>query len=88
MRDHLGQLCVARAVHLPSVQSPLETELLAIKEALLWCRNSSYDRGMPITDSKNAVDLINSDSMFLGPECPCRGVEIVVQKQPWIMLYF
>lgn len=45
-----------------------DTELLAIKEALVWRLNSSYDRVLLMTDSMTTVSLPNSTSSYLGAE--------------------
>lgn len=67
VRNSSGTFCVAGAIKFNQVVSPLEVEVLAIKEALQWRCNSSFGLGEIITGSKIATDLVSSSSTYLGP---------------------
>lgn len=49
--------------------SPLEGELLAMREASHWNCNTDFARGEVITESKHAAGLVSSSTLFLGSEC-------------------
>lgn len=54
---------------LRKICTPLEMELLAIKEALNWVFNTGYNKGVIQMDSKSVVNLINSKEIFKGNAC-------------------
>lgn len=58
--------CVARGVFIPTLCTPLEVELLDIKEALSWCNSSRFSVGEVFADSKTAVNLINTNLGYPG----------------------
>lgn len=53
---------MARAVPFNKMSSPLQIELTSIREALVWCMNSGFNRG------EVAVSLLLSDEVYQGPD--------------------
>lgn len=43
VKDWQGRMCVARVSLIDKMLRPLTTELLAIREALLWCLNAGFN---------------------------------------------
>lgn len=68
IRDLVGTFCMALALRLKQRLSPLATEFSAIKEAINWSLNSSFENLVVVTDSKAACLLANSTSTYLGLE--------------------
>lgn len=69
IRNTMGALCLAKTVKVGQLVSPLEVELLAIKEAFdLVYQYTRKTCGEIRTDSKVAAEPVSSDVLFLGPE--------------------
>lgn len=69
IRDTNDSLLVARACSAFQNVKPLTIELLAIKEALVWCLNAGYTEGVISTDCRSACILVSDNSVFLGTDC-------------------
>lgn len=68
IRDWKENLKVARVYHVDQMGGPFIIELLAIKEALLWCIDAGYKQGEISTYCKNACDLVYENLAFCEPD--------------------
>lgn len=69
IRNWRGEVKVARATPIQKILSPIATELLAFKEALIWCTTVGITQGEIATDSKVPRDLVLSSFNYAGPKC-------------------
>lgn len=68
IKNASGAFIMGKAQKFSRVMSPLIVEIMAIKEALLWCLGAGITKGEIRTNSKSIASMAYSSSLFLGPE--------------------
>ncbi|CAL1372026.1 unnamed protein product [Linum trigynum] len=59
VQDHLGGILIARGFQFAGIEDPLVAEALALREAILWCRDSGLGEVRFEGDAKVLIEKIN-----------------------------
>lgn len=88
IHDHQRVLQVARVVSLNKLLPPLQTELISIREVLIWCMNTGFNRGNVETNSKIAASLVLFNSPYLGLCFLAQDIRSILKAQPHLSVSF
>ncbi|CAL1377780.1 unnamed protein product [Linum trigynum] len=59
VKNHLGDVLIARGFQFAGIEYPLIAEALALREAILWCRDSGFAEVRFEGDAKVLIEKVN-----------------------------